>query len=342
MSSPPAVTVSSDAEHEAAVSRAGDARLVVSCFWAPWHAPSVQLMAVADEAARDHPEALVLKVEAEKAPAVTQAMGVRSVPTFVFRRGAETLRTVEGADAPAFVQALAALAQRAAVPAVPDGPAPAAAAPSAEELEARLRALVSAAPVMVFMKGSPTEPRCGFSRRMVELLKEVDATYGYFDILTDNAVRQGLKTFGDDPLPTFPQVFAGGQLVGGLDICGEMHADGDLKEALAVKGAESKSDLNARIRGVMGSARNVLLMKGTPEAPQCGFSRRIVAMLGDAGVNFKSYNVLEDQALRSGAKEISNFPTFPQLYHKGELVGGLDIVSELLEDGDLDHLKDEE
>jgi Grx4 family monothiol glutaredoxin len=101
--------------------------------------------------------------------------------------------------------------------------AAAAAAPpaaSAEEtkeaLFARLEELVKAAPVMLFMKGTPSSPQCGFSRQLVGILRENGVKYGFFNILADEDVRQGLKEFAD--WPTFPQLWVQGELVGGLDI----------------------------------------------------------------------------------------------------------------------------
>ncbi|KAL8663797.1 MAG: hypothetical protein Q9202_003611 [Teloschistes flavicans] len=88
-----------------------------------------------------------------------------------------------------------------------------------EELEARLKELVKAAPVMLFMKGTPSAPQCGFSRTLVSMLREKGVRYGFFNILADEDVRQGLKTFSD--WPTFPQLYAGGEFVGGLDIVKE-------------------------------------------------------------------------------------------------------------------------
>jgi Grx4 family monothiol glutaredoxin len=100
--------------------------------------------------------------------------------------------------------------------------AAAAAAPAAsaeetkEALFARLAELVKAAPVMLFMKGSPSAPECGFSRQLVGILRENGVKYGFFNILADEDVRQGLKEFAD--WPTFPQLWVQGELVGGLDI----------------------------------------------------------------------------------------------------------------------------
>ena len=78
-----------------------------------------------------------------------------------------------------------------------------------------------------------------------------------------------------------------------------------------------------------------LFMKGTPDAPQCGFSMAISNMLKILEVNYKGINVLESQSLREGIKEFSDWPTIPQVYIKGEFVGGCDIVKEMYENGEL-------
>ncbi|NVJ71415.1 MAG: Grx4 family monothiol glutaredoxin [Alphaproteobacteria bacterium] len=82
----------------------------------------------------------------------------------------------------------------------------------------------------------------------------------------------------------------------------------------------------------------VLFMKGTPIFPQCGFSSVVAQVLTHVGVPYESYNVLEDFDLREGIKEYSDWPTIPQLYVKGEFVGGCDIVREMFESGELQQL----
>jgi len=82
----------------------------------------------------------------------------------------------------------------------------------------------------------------------------------------------------------------------------------------------------------------VLFMKGTPQFPMCGFSGQVVQILDHLGVEYKGINVLEDAALRQGIKEYSNWPTIPQLYVKGEFVGGCDIVREMFQAGELQAL----
>jgi monothiol glutaredoxin len=82
----------------------------------------------------------------------------------------------------------------------------------------------------------------------------------------------------------------------------------------------------------------VLYMKGTPMFPQCGFSARVVQILSHMNVKFKGVNVLEDPGLRDGIKQFTNWPTIPQLYVKGEFVGGCDIVTEMFQSGELETL----
>ncbi|MCJ1246274.1 monothiol glutaredoxin grx4 [Trapelia coarctata] len=101
----------------------------------------------------------------------------------------------------------------------PTAPAMSSTADSTEALNARLAVLVKAAPVMLFMKGTPSSPQCGFSRQLVGLLRQKGVRYGFFNILADEEVRQGLKVWAD--WPTFPQLWVGGELVGGLDIVKE-------------------------------------------------------------------------------------------------------------------------
>jgi monothiol glutaredoxin len=90
-----------------------------------------------------------------------------------------------------------------------------------------------------------------------------------------------------------------------------------------------------RIRDEITGTDVVLYMKGSPMFPQCGFSAAVVQVLGHLGVTFKGVNVLEDEEIRQGIKDFANWPTIPQLYVKGEFVGGCDIVREMAESGEL-------
>ena len=96
-----------------------------------------------------------------------------------------------------------------------------------------------------------------------------------------------------------------------------------------------------RIRQQIDEAPVVLFMKGTPVFPQCGFSAAVVQILSHLGVKFKGVDVLADGSVRQGIKEFSSWPTIPQLYVKGEFVGGCDIVREMFETGELQQLLEE-
>ena len=100
------------------------------------------------------------------------------------------------------------------------------------------------------------------------------------------------------------------------------------------------ADINAWIDNEVKSNDVVLFMKGSPETPMCGFSGQVVQILGYLGVEFKGINVLDNPELREGIKVYSNWPTLPQLYVKGEFVGGCDIVREMFQAGELQaHIK---
>lgn len=100
-------------------------------------------------------------------------------------------------------------------------------------------------------------------------------------------------------------------------------------------------DVQARIADAVNSADVLLFMKGTPLFPQCGFSSRAVAILDHLGVEYATVDVLQDQGIRQGIKEFSDWPTIPQLYVKGEFVGGSDIMMEMYEAGELAELLDD-
>ncbi|KZY57384.1 monothiol glutaredoxin, Grx4 family [Erythrobacter sp. HI0063] len=101
------------------------------------------------------------------------------------------------------------------------------------------------------------------------------------------------------------------------------------------------SDVKSRISDIVGANDVVLFMKGTPLFPQCGFSSRAVAILDHCGVGYESVDVLQDMEIRQGIKAFSDWPTIPQLYVKGEFVGGSDIMMEMFEAGEMQALMDE-
>ena len=103
----------------------------------------------------------------------------------------------------------------------------------------------------------------------------------------------------------------------------------------------SEVTINDRIKQDIADNQVVLFMKGTPVFPQCGFSAAVVQILNTMGVKFKGIDVLADPEIRQGIKEFSSWPTIPQLYVKGEFVGGCDIIREMFETGELQQMFEE-
>ncbi|PGH05921.1 Grx4 family monothiol glutaredoxin [Blastomyces parvus] len=239
------------------VSSLPSSALLVLYFHTPWAAPCTQMRTVLSTLASTYPATTppaisFVSVNAEELPDISEVYDVTAVPFIVLVRDGKTLQSLSGSDA---IKARAAIEQHAGLTAT-DGttgaeklaippplhaepredldtsrtsdtpgantngagetstsPAP---PPTNEELFARLDELVKAAPVMLFMKGTPNDPQCGFSRQIVAILRENGVKYGFFNILADEDVRRGLKEYAD--WPTFPQLWIGGELVGGLDI----------------------------------------------------------------------------------------------------------------------------
>ena len=97
-------------------------------------------------------------------------------------------------------------------------------------------------------------------------------------------------------------------------------------------------NINEKIENIINENKVSLFMKGTPDSPQCGFSMTVSNVLKHLKINFKGINVLEDENLRQGIKDFSDWPTIPQLYVKSEFIGGCDIVKEMFEKGELKKL----
>ncbi|KAK4044584.1 thioredoxin-like protein [Parachaetomium inaequale] len=226
--------------------------LLVVSFHAPWAAPCAQMATVLSTLASEYPvteppSTSWVKINAEDLSDISEEYNVTAVPFLVLIRNGEVLETVSGSSAVRVRNAIESHANKAGAAATTNsGPA---AAPrdgegdvateedpekKKQDLFRRLGDLVKAAPVMLFMKGTPSEPKCGFSRQLVGILRDNAVKYGFFNILADDEVRQGLKEFAD--WPTFPQLWVDGELVGGLDIVKEeLDSNADFLKAYSVK-----------------------------------------------------------------------------------------------------------
>ncbi|KAF9448489.1 glutaredoxin [Macrolepiota fuliginosa MF-IS2] len=218
-------------------------RISLISFWTPWAEPCKQMNEVVTELSKKYPAVLFLQVEAEEQAEIAESFDIAAVPAFVLLKGHVLLGRVAGADA----TALAKLVEKHATtpsynplshtnqkPAEAPSTAPSTTveekSETPEELNRRLRRLMDQSAVVLFMKGSPDNPKCGFSRKIVGLLQDESIDFAHFDILTDENVRQGLKKLND--WPTYPQLIVKGELVGGLDIVQELIENGELKTAI--------------------------------------------------------------------------------------------------------------
>ncbi|XP_075360429.1 glutaredoxin-3 isoform X2 [Mycteria americana] len=267
-----------------------DGSLVVVHFWAPWAPQCAQMNEVMAALAKEHMQVTFVKLEAEAVPEVSEKYGISSVPTFLFFKNSQKIDRLDGAHAPELTKKVQRHASSSSVSAGSNDSAK-------EDLNVRLKKLINAAPCMLFMKGSPKEPRCGFSKQIVEILNKHGISFSSFDIFSDEEVRQGLKTYSN--WPTYPQLYVAGELIGGLDIVKELEASGELDTV-----CPKAQKLEDRLKILINKAPVMLFMKGSKQ-------------------------------VRQGLKTYSNWPTYPQLYVKGELVGGVDIVKELKESGEL-------
>lgn len=185
----------------------------------PAHSKKFNFRVFNELAGQSTNKTLFISIDAEAFPDLSETYDVVSVPYFVFLKDGTILEHVSGADPEVLRSAIGKYAgTKATLPPPQKTTAPAAEGPPepAEHINVRLGKLVKAAPVMLFMKGTPATPECGFSRQMVALLRKHEIRYGFFNILADDEVRQGLKTFSD--WPTYPQLYCHGTLIGGLDI----------------------------------------------------------------------------------------------------------------------------
>ncbi|OWF51711.1 glutaredoxin-3-like [Mizuhopecten yessoensis] len=302
-------------------------QLVVAHFSAAWAPQCRQMNEVLEELSKDSQlaKSQFLKLEAEDLPELSEKYEIAAVPTFIFFKNKSKLDRIDGANAAELTKKVKTLSSLATVPLPDQQPT------QKQDINERLKVLVSCAPVMVFMKGVPEEPKCGFSRQVVQILNDRNVKFSSFNILEDEDVRQGLKKYSN--WPTYPQLYVNGDLLGGLDIIKELIESGEFESQLP-----EQVKLEDRLKSLINKAPVMLFMKGNPQVPRCGFSRQVTALLGETGVPYETFDILADEEVRQGLKKFSNWPTFPQLYVKGELVGGLDILQQLKESGELESI----
>ncbi|XP_072759034.1 glutaredoxin 3 [Anoplolepis gracilipes] len=200
--------------------------LSVVHFYAQWAQQCSQVNDVLDEMTKleQYKDVKFAKIEAENMPEVSLKSGVAVVPTVLLLKNSDIVDRVDGVNAGALTEKIKSHLNNEDAPLLDK---------TKESLEERLKKLINQAPCMLFMKGNPANPRCGFSRTIVSILDNYNTDYKSFDILQDNDVREGLKKFSN--WPTYPQLYLNGELIGGLDIVKEMEESGELESMLPKK-----------------------------------------------------------------------------------------------------------
>jgi len=226
-----------------------DKTLLILNFWASWVAQCEQMKTIIHELINDSQFsncALSVKfvnIEAESLPEIAMRYNVAAVPTCVLVKNSKEVDRLNGIHSTELeakikeqVNSLAYTNSSTAGDKVTNNKLDLAsngkvAAPVVEPLEERLKRIINQHKIMLFMKGSPATPRCGFSSQIVAILQSLGVQFGTFDILGDEEVRQGLKTYSN--WPTYPQLYVKGELIGGVDIVKELQASGELLGTLS-------------------------------------------------------------------------------------------------------------
>ncbi|KAI1350120.1 glutaredoxin [Xylaria sp. FL0043] len=241
--------ITTEDEWRAHVAALPSSTLLIISFHAPWAAPCAQMATVLKTLAAEYPadgSTSWVAINAEELSDISETYDVTAVPYLVLQRNDQVLEAVSGSSAVKVRTAIETHAKGSNSTSTVNGVSKNSSntngsntngitnsaeveaqeeeenvdpAKAKEELFKRLSELVRAAPVMLFMKGTPSAPQCGFSRQLVALLRERSVKYGFFNILADDEVRQSLKEFAD--WPTYPQLWMEGELIGGLDIIKE-------------------------------------------------------------------------------------------------------------------------
>lgn len=192
-------------------------------FSAEWAEQCTQILDVLTDLSKK-PEYVAaiqfLNVPAEELSEVSMKHQIEAVPTVLFIRSGTAIDRIDGVDIASLSIKCHSFVEK----------STSGAGDSQSSLNDRLKALINRAKVMIFMKGDPSTPRCGFSKQLIAIMNETKVSYDTFDILTDEEVRQGLKEYSD--WPTYPQVYVNGELIGGLDIIKELVASNELTSTL--------------------------------------------------------------------------------------------------------------
>ncbi|KAI9717994.1 MAG: monothiol glutaredoxin grx4 [Chrysothrix sp. TS-e1954] len=270
--------------------------LLVTYFHAPWAAPCAQMSTVLDALAATHPVTDPLKISfisinAEELPDISEDHEVSAVPFIVLRRDDKTLDTVSGSDAVKVREAIEKQMNTSSKITQQLPPAQKVTRPAQQPDPLPQESIQSASNLPTASMNGSSAPNTASGAKNLS---------AYAPSSNDAPTAPAFSSSAMDP----------------------SKSNGE---------AEISEDLNTRLEQLVKAAPAMLFMKGTPSAPQCGFSRQLVSILRENGVRYGFFNILADEEVRQGLKTYADWPTFPQLWLGGDLIGGLDIVKEELD-----------
>lgn len=261
-------------------------KVVVSLFINPALDTCQNVVECFEELIKLHPNLIVSMVNIENSnlSEVISLYQIEKVPTVIPIIGFKIIERIENADIASLVSKISHLCENFEqhLTRVQD------------EKFQKIREIIGQSGMILFIKGSPVQPKCKFTRKLLGLLRGYE--YTHFDILGDESVREWMKKFSD--WPTFPQVYVNGEFIGGVDIVESATKTGDFIH-------ESGQQLNDRLKKLINLSKIVIFIKGVPENPYCGFSSAMVDLLAKYNVEYDSFDIFSDPSVREGLKAYS-------------------------------------
>lgn len=255
-----------------------------------------------------------MKCAAENFPSISIHFNVNVVPTILFLKNGHKIDELTGADPAVLNKKLQQFAKYT----------------PADDL---LTNILSAEKVVVFIKGDDKSLECMPNKELLRILDECKVKYKTYNILADEALKQKIETYSGST--SFPQLYLKGNFAGDLETIRRLNSTGELSIWIDAVNKNLSKNLVQKLKSLIKKADIMVFMKGERDAPKCGFSRQLMEILKNSKLPFETFDILTDEEVRQSLKVYSDWPTYPQVYVKGELVGGLDIIKSLVEEGEL-------
>lgn len=313
------VHISEPSELQSLITNESNENVVAAVFIAQWHEPCKLVVEALEELTESWEKLRIAIVDVDHVgtAGLKEACSVQKIPTVVFFVGLAEVLRYEDAEIPALVENVERVCNE----------RESLLASQQEKVITEIKSVLSSGDMVIFIKGTPEKPQCKFTRKLLTLLEGYE--YKSYNILTNSILRESLKKYSN--WPTYPQIYIKSEFLGGLDIVEQLINEHTFHEMTG-------QPLEDRLKRLISKEKVVLFIKGTPDNPYCGFSSRMVDLLNELKVKYFSFNIFQDSTVREGLKVFSAWPTYPQLYINGELIGGIDIVTEMISSGEFANL----